>query len=676
MTGGLFPASAAANENALQPTEMEAIVVTARGTACPVSLTPGGVGLVSAEEIGQAVPVSLTDIVRHIPGVEKTTDSPWGSDINIRGLSRNSVVFLVDGCRVNTATDINGRFGLINPYDIERIEVLKGPISVLYGSGSMGGVVNVITKKGRYSEEPRKKSEVVSSVSTNPRGADIYADSAYENSQIRIFASAGYRDHDDRIAADRETVNNSRFRDDYAKISTGFRWNDGNETAFDLQHMQGYDIGIPGKGLSLPEGPDVTYPRISRILCSLTHTLTPDNSALSESRINLYLQEVQRRVRLDDFPKASPTDSLEPAADHRTIGLKWINRITLEHHDLVMGMDLWQWQVNNTDRYQYLKNGQTSVDSSLGNVSQVDGGLFAEDSWSLADHRVVVNIGGRLDVSHVKSDDLYDWIIPPPSIQTLTLKRNGQSDDDMSWQGHAGVTWQFGEQWSATAIAASGYRPPDLMDRFKYINLSGGMTLFGNPELKPERSCFFETGIHFDASRFWFSASVYADYLTDLITEAAVSNTVLRMENVDRAEIFGTEMSVKWQIAESWTLQADAAWSDGRNKTSDEPLPYIAPLNGRFSIRYGAANGLWAEINSEWAAAQTRTPDDQKSAESWQTINLYAGYRFRAFDTDHTLNVGVSNLLDKDYRNYLSTSRGIELREPGINASFLWKVQF
>nr|NJM04941.1 Plug domain-containing protein [Desulfobacula sp.] len=71
--------------------------------------------------------------------MKKTSDSPWGSDINIRGLGRNNVLFLIDGCRVNTATDINARFGLVNPQDIERVEVIKGPVSALYGWGRHGG---------------------------------------------------------------------------------------------------------------------------------------------------------------------------------------------------------------------------------------------------------------------------------------------------------------------------------------------------------------------------------------------------------------------------------------------------------------------------------------------------------------------------------------------------------
>ena len=106
---------------------LEQMIVTARATGRPVSQTPGGVGVVESEEIFEQQPVSLTNIITRIPGVNKSSDSAWGSAVNIRGLGRNRVVFVIDGSRVNTATDINAQFGLVNPSDIERIEVVRGP---------------------------------------------------------------------------------------------------------------------------------------------------------------------------------------------------------------------------------------------------------------------------------------------------------------------------------------------------------------------------------------------------------------------------------------------------------------------------------------------------------------------------------------------------------------------
>ena len=84
---------------------MGAMTVTARGRETLVSQTPGGIGIVDAERAFLDQPLSISDLTRRIPGVSKSGDAHWGAEINIRGMARNRIVFLIDGQRVNTATD-------------------------------------------------------------------------------------------------------------------------------------------------------------------------------------------------------------------------------------------------------------------------------------------------------------------------------------------------------------------------------------------------------------------------------------------------------------------------------------------------------------------------------------------------------------------------------------------
>ena len=232
--------------------------------------------------------------------------------------------------------------------------------------------------------------------------------------------------------------------------------------------------------------------------------------------------------------------------------------------------------------------------------------------------------------------------------------------------------------WAATLIAASSYRAPDLMDRFKYINLGGGIELYGNPELDPERSFFFEGGLHYDTTALHVSAAAYANFLKDLITEEELRPAARQMANVDRAVIYGVELEAQWFLATTWELYGNVAWTQGRNRTTDEPLPFIAPLNGCLGLRYQAAgeSGFWADLEVDWAAAQHDVPDDVEEGQSWQTVNLYAGYRFEIAGLRQEISVAAKNLLDEDYVNFLSTSRGIELSEPGRSLACLWKIVF
>ncbi len=655
-----------------QRTTLDPVLVTARGRQSLASETPGGVGVVDHQEISAFHPLSLTHAAVRIPGVDKSSDAAWGSAMTIRGLGRNALIFLVDGCRVNTSTDINARFGLINPLDIEQIEVLKGPISALYGSGSTGGVVNVITRTGKFTPMPTWSGEITNTIASNPQGNDSFGRATYHSKNLWVSASAGFRDYASYESGSGEKIDNSQFEDLSLNASLGLRENSLNTTRFQVQHLRGEEIGIPGKGLALPVGPDVTYPDVNRTLINLTHTLAPETPLITESSLNLFYQKIERRVRLDHFPPG-PILQLRPQADHDTWGVKWQNTLTPGNHTLVAGVDIWNWEISNSNRYREFASGLTGVDASLADVEQFSGGMFMEDEWQLG-QTVSLNLGARMDYISADSQDLCNWITPPTPSTPITIVQSGQSYSDTSWNAHGGVTWKFMPDWNMTFITASAFRAPDLMERFKYINLGGGVELFGNPDLDPERSLFLEYGLNHTRDRFTVSASAYVNFLEDLITETVVDDTTHAMMNVDRARIQGGEIDAACFLTPMLTATATLAYTHGKNTRTDEPLPFIAPLNGLVGLRYDSIAGFWATIEMEWAAEQNNTPAATPPGKAWERLNLCMGKKFTALGKNQEVTLGIDNLLDRDMTNYLSTSRNMMLKEPGINFFCTWKI--
>jgi hemoglobin/transferrin/lactoferrin receptor protein len=175
---------------------LDGIVFTARGVEGRISQTAGGIGVLDAEEIHQEQPISISDALRRIPGVSISSDGAWGSEVNIRGLGRGRVIFLIDGNRVNSATDLNAQFGMLDPAEIERVEVLKGPSSALYGSGAIGGVVHVITKKGDFTPTPQVHGTLTGTYKSNPEGYGSYANMMVNTSLYWVYGSGNLRDYD------------------------------------------------------------------------------------------------------------------------------------------------------------------------------------------------------------------------------------------------------------------------------------------------------------------------------------------------------------------------------------------------------------------------------------------------------------------------------------------------
>ncbi len=654
---------------------LEDTIVTARGKASTISQTPGGVGILDYESLYEAQDMSITNTLRRIPGVEKSSDSAWGSAINIRGLGRSRVVFLIDGCRVNTAAEVNAQFGFIDANDIERIEVLKGPISSLYGSGSMGGVVNVITEKGRFSQSKDSHARFGASAGSNPGGYNVFGSAWMNSPDLWLYASAGKRDYDSYENGDGNEIPNSQFDDYNINLKMGYKWNDCNVTQANIQYHEGNDIGIPGKGLALPPPPKITYPETYRTLVSLNHGITPGGGILTESDVNLYFQRIDRNVSMIFPPLPKMPKSIYPSAQHDTYGLKWKNIIDLSSQGIVAGVDIWSWEMESS-RIKNLPNGLTGIDTPLADARQISAGLFLEDDISLGQD-VVLNLGGRLDFIKTKSDALYNWIVPPAPKVPVVEKRPAESQNDVAWDGHAGLTWNLSSFWSATFVAAASYRAPDLMDRYKYIALGGGIEKYGNPDLDPERSCFLEWGTHYHERNLSLSVALYANFIDDMITEKRVSPQKFQMENVEEARIYGAELSGQWQFASCFLLYGNLAFTRGTNETNDQDLSFIPPVNGLAGISYHAGEkGFYGDLNLDWACKQDDVAPKEAATDGWATINARVGYKMMLGPTSHDFVLGVDNLLDKQYRNHLSTSRGVDLAEPGMNLYCAWKVEF
>jgi hemoglobin/transferrin/lactoferrin receptor protein len=669
------PAAGWSEEKAKEPTvNLDNVIVSARGVSSRVSETPGGVGVIKAPEISIDQPLSLTNTLTRIPGVSKSSDSAWGSAVNIRGLGRSSVVFNIDNCRVNTASQMNAQFGTIDPNDIERIEVLKGPISALYGSGSIGGVVNVITKKGMFTNTPEWHGDLVGAYTSNPGGFNSYASASFNSPDVWVYGSGSYRDHDSYEDGDDEEIHNSQFEDRQGKIRTGFKWAAG-VTEFQAQFLEAEDVGIPGSGTApLPLAADITYPKTRRSLFALNHKVENINDVFKESQFNVYYQKIDRRVLIDHFPKAFPMQSINPSADHETWGAKWMNVFKPGTHTLVAGIDFWNWHMDST-RVKALKNGLTIIDEPLPDADYLSSGLFLEDDWVLG-RRFTLNLGGRLDYISVKNEDQYLYIKPPMPMAPNPLLRESETQNDTSWNLHAGLTWNLAPKWSMTFLAASAYRAASMEERFSYISLAGGKTKWGNPDLEPERSMFLEYGVHYEGAKAGCSLAMFGNFLRDLITEKVVNPTTIEYQNVSSAVITGAEAQAHYEFLPGAKVYGNVAYTRGEDTDLDQDLPFIPPLNGLVGLRYDHNTGLWGRVEAAWAASQEDVPPGIETTDGWQTVGLRLGYRFDYKNTDHELVFGADNVFSEVYRDHLSTSRGIELREPGLNFLAMYRFNF
>ncbi|MCK5455596.1 MAG: TonB-dependent receptor plug domain-containing protein, partial [Melioribacteraceae bacterium] len=142
-------------EVSLTKTELmlgEAVVTSTRSSRI-VKDVPLPIELIDEKTIERSIKISTSDVIEKGPGVSLVSDGTWATGVNIRGLSKQNIVYLIDGNRIETSTNITAGLSLIDLSNVKNIEIVKGGLSSLYGTGATGGVINIMTNRGSTSEK-------------------------------------------------------------------------------------------------------------------------------------------------------------------------------------------------------------------------------------------------------------------------------------------------------------------------------------------------------------------------------------------------------------------------------------------------------------------------------------------------------------------------------------------
>ena len=674
---------------ALQPTPVTAGEILVTGLRYEQSLknVPMPMSVVTQARIETAAPRDVAEAVRSQSGLAVTRDGVWGSNVVIRGLSRTNIVTLVDGNRIDTANDLTAGLSMIDVNDIERIEVIKGAASSLYGSGAVGGAVNVLTRDGWYGDKVYLQGTLTGGYSSVNESGHGYL--RINTGGRRWYAKLSAQT---RSAGDARTplgvLPNSRFNDENLAARIGFRPFQNHEFKLNLQRYRGTDIGIPGGSPLFTAVSDVRYPRENRDLMSLEYigrNLTP-----SLARVNLkyFRQDILRDV--ENIPYIV-------RATHQTDGALLQTDWVFAGNHLIAGVDAWQKQLDSfrerVARVDVL-NPQGEVVRSISQITAErpiplstyrSVGVFAQNELPQLFDRLTTTVGGRLDKIFVDNESAMQ-----PLYQVVDGVRNdapagqfpiwtAQKVENFSWSGNLSLLYKLTDAANLTMTAARSFRAPYLEERYQYIDL-GNLVKIGDPALKPEQGLFGDLGLRLYRGQSALTLNVFINRIEDMVVEAPAvyeGRSALKKTNVGSAQLYGVD--AQWEFALGSRLRgfAGAAYVHGQDTYLDEPLPLIPPLNGRLGVEARLMSWLTAEAVGTFYGDQQRTASWEIETPGYAIIDAYfstsavafAGLRTRLF-------VGVENLLDRAYRNHLSTNRGSITVEPGRNVTLRLQTAF
>jgi len=549
------------------PQDDDAVVVTATRTPTRVSAVVSDVSVITREEIEQAGVSSLTEILQAQPGVEITQNGGLGtaSSVFLRGTSPTQVLVLVDGLRVGSATTGTTAFQDITPSQIERIEIVRGPMSSLYGADAIGGVIQIFTRA--------------------------------EPGPVRPRASAGYG-----------TYNTQQY-------TAGIGGSTG-DTSFNVN--AGYLSSNSFSAVQDPTSPffqpDADGYRNTSASARLSHRLTPDDE------LGGTIFWSGGRTHFDGFMSTFDDYTDQTLAAY---GVYSKNRFLPAWQSLLrvgQGVDDSTTVSGPTsDQFKTVQDQvtwQNDLTTPIGNVllaaEYLGQRVSGTTSFPVDDRTILSVLGG------------YTGRSGPHTLQAnLRLDDNSQFGGETT--GSLGYAYAFAPGWRVSAAYGTAFRAPTFNEL--YFPPAFGCPGFGNPNLRPESSENFEAGVRYEGGSQTAGVIAYRNRVSDLIVAAAIPGNpfCVRAENVEDAEITGVTLTYGLALA-GWTVRASADFQDPKNETRDKQLPFRAREHGAVSV--ARSFGPW-QLGIEVVASGPRYNNvaNTERLAGYTLVNLFGEYR-------------------------------------------------
>lgn len=689
------------------------VVVSSMKQEQKIKEIPAPLEIVTKEKIELASSFTASDVLATEPGVSLARDGVWATGINIRGLSQQRIVMLVDGNRIETATDLMASMSFFDMDDIERIEVIKGASSSLYGTGAMGGIVNVITSHPTFSSSTYFKGSLKGGYSTVN---ELFTNKLTFNSgSKKWYASVSGSTRDaNNINTPNGEIPNSQFSDISLSANAGYKVKENQVFELKYQYFDADDVGIPG-GDAFPGPATATYSDAKRWMLSANYAITDISDQLKKFNLRYFHQYILRDVDLSPNAVSYNADSTQrttpqlftPSGTHTTDGGQLQTDWSFgQNNSLILGLDVWRRKVE-TSREKYI---QMEVLDPTGNVLVTNNivrgetpipescfgsaGIYFQNEQKLLNDDLKLILGGRLDGIRIANEQAldYDYLIingtrnDTPPNQRITFEEN--EEYKLSWSANLGLLYSLMEDFDISFNAGRSFRAPSLEESFKYIDL-GNMVRLGDPNLDPEQGYSMDLGLRIWKPKFHFKIDGFVNWLSDMIVEesgefiysytSGVVDTIpaLINSNVDKARLYGVDFNFQYNLYRNFVLHGTGSYVRGEDTQNDTNLPLIPPMNGSLGLRYNIPKYGGVDLQAIGFADQDKVAEGELETKGYARfdLRLYSSFINVDFAKVKFLG-GIENIGDRAYRNHLATNRGSITIEPGRNFYVKMKVLF
>lgn len=640
LAGMSMPVGAAETTAADTVVQTKDVIVTATKTEAEVQAVPQAVEVITKEDIQRTGANDVLTALSLANNLNLSRAGMTGNAVSLRGMSTNHTLILVDGKRyAGEDTDVTTNvYALqrLNVSDIDRIEIVRGPSSSLYGSEAMGGVINVITKTpekaggtvgvvtgtrntaeyfnvssgkhGRWSaavdgrfDKQRAMNRYDYSVSSTGAVTDGYDRSMY--GMRRTFHGGAVYDFENanknKLRFDIDYMNED-LRSDYAdtKSASGKLYYNKNKHEWYHNEQKGFSVEYTGKTNRNEYQFRTYYNQLEK------HSNLVNERAFPSPMMENILGSIYPKADMD---YAKYNTWVTEAKNTMYIG---------DHHNLTFGGEYRRLEYEGTR----LSGSTTGLNKKI-SAKDVDSYAgYIEDLWQVNDKLLLI-----------------------PSVR---LEHNSQFGSEATPK--IGATYNINNHWRFKANYGKGYKVPTLSELYMVMNRAMGVATVhveGNPNLQPEKTYSYDFSIEADKGANFGKLTYFNNKVSNLIdTESTQSDNEYwsKYINVGKAQINGVELEIGRHLNDRWTIKATHNYLDAVNKITGNRLNNRAQNTTTFQLIYDdhKEDGISAVLWDQFASRYRYNDEDY----TYNTLNFSLN---KKWTKDFSTYAGIDNILNK-----------------------------
>ena len=631
---------------------MGEVTVTATRQKELLQKVPYSTTVIQKSDLNRQVSRTLPEALNGTVGVFIQKTNHGGGSPFVRGLTGNQNLLLIDGIRLNNSIF---RFGpnqymtLVDPFAVEKIEVVKGSGSVQFGSDALGGVINIQTKALSFSSQKQLSSRIIARATSDGMELTARPEILYSSPKLSFTVGMSGRKFGDLKGGDSTRFQRpSGYKE--STFDTKFIVDLGNEWLLTtaLQWHRQKDVPVYHKYIKENFALNTSDP-LSRYLGYVKLNKPIRSTFLKEIEFTLAQQGLlEKRYAQKNGSSILRTeeDKVRTFSANLDLPLQFTNFWSAN-----LGAEFYSDQIQST---RSDRNESTAVETSLRglypNAAHYNSGsLYFMHHLSL----------GKLKFETGIRYSLYRATINDTTLGKVTIKPSA-----LVFQ--AGINYALTSHLNVYANISDGFRAPNI-DDLGTLGIVDFRYEIPAYDLKPERSLNYEAGVKLNTKRINASASVFRNNLLDLITRVKTGNKingydVYVKENVDKGYIYGAEFQLQYQLHKNWSLGSMLSYLYGQSETRKEPLRRIPPIHSSTTIDFHK-NNFRAGLRLDLAGKQDRLAQGDKDdnripaggTPGFTVLNGYAGYEWKKL----SFHIYLTNLFNEDYRTHGSGINGM-----------------